>query len=263
MEPVYRPVIGLALTIFKVMGWQIRTFGEDNIPRTGPVVLASNHVGYLDFVFIGYTARKRGRLVRFMAKKEVFDHRISGPLMRGMKHIPVDRYARARAAIDETVEVLRRGEAVGMFPEGTISRSFVPRTGKTGAARMAMESGALLIPCAVWGTQRILTKDRPKNFERKVAMDVHIGAPIDYEGREATDVTESLMKEITVLVDQAQDAYPQKPKSAADSWWLPAHLGGGAPTVEEADAKAARDLEARRARIERDRPRDGEAGEKS
>lgn len=254
MEPVYRPVIGLALTIFKVMGWQVRTFGEEHIPTSGPVVLASNHVGYLDFVFVGYAARKRGRLVRFMAKKEVFDHRISGPLMRGMKHIPVDRYAQARAAIDETVSVLRRGEAVGMFPEGTISRSFIPRAGKTGAARMAMESGALLIPCAVWGTQRILTKDRPKNFQRKVAMDVHVGPPLDYEGREAADVTESLMKEITALVEHAQDVYPQNPASAADSWWLPAHLGGSAPTVEEADALAARDLEARRARIERDRP---------
>src|SRR5918995_3639896 len=110
MEPVYRPVIGIALTLFKVMGWKIRRFGVEHIPTSGAVVLASNHVGYLDFVFVGYAARDRGRLVRFMAKKEVFDHKISGPLMRGMKHIPVDRYARASDAIDAAVTAMRRGE---------------------------------------------------------------------------------------------------------------------------------------------------------
>ncbi len=59
MEPVYKPVIGIALTTFKVMGWDIRTTGEENIPPSGPAVLACNHVGYLDFVFLGYAARKR------------------------------------------------------------------------------------------------------------------------------------------------------------------------------------------------------------
>lgn len=247
MELVYKPVIGIALGLFKVMGWRIRSFGVENVPASGPVVLASNHVGYLDFVFVGYAARERGRLVRFMAKKEVFDHRISGPLMRGMKHIPVDRYARAGDSIDLAIEYLRRGEAVGMFPEGTISRSFIPRAGKTGAARMAIQGGASLVPVAVWGTQRILTKDRPKNFERKVAIDVHIGAPVAYEAEEdPAAVTIRLMEAITELSDKAQRNYPQEPSSPADAWWLPAHLGGSAPTVEEADALARRDARARR-----------------
>jgi 1-acyl-sn-glycerol-3-phosphate acyltransferase len=249
MELVYKPVIGIALTLFKVMGWKIRTFGVGNVPSAGPVVLASNHVGYLDFVFVGYAARERGRLVRFMAKKEVFDHKISGPLMRGMKHIPVDRYARASDSVDLAVEYLKRGEAVGMFPEGTISRSFVPRAGKTGAARMAMQGGAVLVPVAVWGTQRILTKDRPKNFERKVAIEVHVGAPIAYEPSEdPAAVTIRLMASITELSDRAQRVYPQEPRSAEDAWWLPAHLGGSAPTVEEADVMARRDSALRRER---------------
>ena len=64
---------------------------SEHVPRTGGAVMAINHVGYLDFTFAGLAAQPAGRLVRFMAKKEVFDHRVSGPLMRGMKHIPVDR----------------------------------------------------------------------------------------------------------------------------------------------------------------------------
>jgi 1-acyl-sn-glycerol-3-phosphate acyltransferase len=247
MEPVYRPVIGLALGVFKAMGWHIRRFGVENIPTAGPAVLASNHIGYLDFVFVGYAARDRGRLVRFMAKKEVFDHPVAGRLMRGMKHVSVDRFARASDSIDAAVDALTRGEVVGMFPEGTISRSFVPRSGKTGAARMAMAANAPLIPCATWGTQRILTKDRPKNFERNVAMDVYIGEPIDYEPDEnPVDVTARLMEAIGVLVEKAQGNYPQQPKPG-EEWWLPAHMGGSAPTVKAADAMDERDRARRRA----------------
>lgn len=246
MEPVYRPVIAFALGVFKSMGWRVATIGGENIPESGPAVLASNHVGYLDFVFVGAAARERKRLVRFMAKKEVFDHRIAGPLMRGMKHIPVDRFGDRQRAIELGVEALRRGELVGMFPEGTISRSFVPRAGRDGATKMAIEADAPLLPCAVWGSQRILTKGRPKNFERKVAIDVHIGAPLKWEPEEAVGaVTARLMDEIGALVDRAQREYRQRPASAADSWWLPAHLGGSAPSVEEADELAARDREER------------------
>jgi 1-acyl-sn-glycerol-3-phosphate acyltransferase len=134
-----------------------------------------------------------------------------------------------------------------MFPEGTISRSFVPRDGKTGAARMAIESNAVLLPCVTWGTQRILTKDRPKNFQRKVAMDVYIGEPIDYEaGADAAEVTGRLMEAIGGLVEKAQANYPQQPAGPDDRWWLPAHMGGTAPTVAEADEKAASDRERRR-----------------
>ncbi|MDQ4144127.1 MAG: 1-acyl-sn-glycerol-3-phosphate acyltransferase [Actinomycetota bacterium] len=253
MEPVYRPVVGVALTLFKAMSWKIDVSGAHHIPTDGPAVIATNHVGYLDFVFVGYAARESKRLVRFMAKKEVFDHKISGPLMRGMKHLPVDRFGTAAEAIDVAVASLKAGEIVGMFPEGTISRSFVPRAGKTGAARMAMAAGAPLIPGAVWGSQRILTKGRPKNFERRIPISVSFGDPIDYTPvDDPIDVTKRLMASITELTDREQRTYPDKPKSSEDAWWLPAHLGGTAPTVEEADAIAAREREerARRRRAE-------------
>ena len=249
MEPVYRPVVGVALGLFKVMRWNVITSGEEHIPLQGPAVIATNHVGYLDFVFVGAAARKRGRLVRFLAKQEVFDNRISGPLMKGMKHIPVDRFGVAGRAIDLSVDALRRGEVVGMFPEGTISRSFVTAAGKTGAARMAVEANAPLIPGAVWGSQRILTKGRPKNFERKLPITVDLAPPIRYEpGQDVESVTRMLMSEIERLVEGAQKKYPDEPKDESDSWWLPAHLGGSAPTVEESIELARREREERAAR---------------
>jgi 1-acyl-sn-glycerol-3-phosphate acyltransferase len=237
------------------MRWTIVTSGAEHFPAEGGAVIATNHVGYLDFVFVGYAARERKRLVRFMAKKEVFDHRVSGPLMRGMKHIPADRFGNAGRAIELSVEACKNGEIVGMFPEGTISRSFVPRAGKTGAARIAIEAGVPLIPGAVWGTQRILTKGRPKNFERGVAMTVDIGEPVPYApGEDPGAVTTRLMERITELVQSAEKGYPQNPDRPAGEWWLPAHLGGGAPSIEEADAIATRERAERARRAGRRDP---------
>ena len=253
MEPVYRPVVGFALTLFKVMRWNIRTTGEHHVPASGPAVIATNHVGYLDFVFVGAAARKRGRLVRFLAKHEVFSHPVAGPLMRGMKHIPVDRYGRARDAIEASVEALRSGEILGMFPEGTISRSFVPADGRSGAARMAMEAGAPLIPGAVWGTQRILTKGRPKNWQRNITITVDLAAPIPYDASSDPEtVTKRLMEVIEEMVQRASVSYPEEPSGADDRWWLPAHLGGTAPTVDESRemARAEREERARRRKTE-------------
>lgn len=248
MEPVYRPVVRLALGIFKTMDWKITTKGSEHIPLDGPAVIATNHVGYLDFVFVGRAARERKRLVRFMAKKEVFDHRVSGPLMRGMKHIPVDRFGSASDSIDTATTALKAGELVGMFPEGTISRSFIPQAGKTGAARMAMAAGAPLIPSSVWGSQRILTKGRPKNFQRHVPISVSFGEPIDYSPvDDPADVTARLMAAISDLTDEAQRSYPESPLPG-EEWWLPAHLGGKAPTEEEAQALAAEEKAAREKR---------------
>lgn len=249
MEPVYRPVVGFTVSLFKVMGWKIDVTGVEHIPAEGGGVIATNHIGYLDFTFIGYGALGRGRLVRFMAKKEVFDHKISGPLMRGMKHLPVDRFGRPADALDVAVDALRRDELVGMFPEGTISRSFLPRMGKHGAATMAMTAQVPLIPSAVWGSQRILTKGRPRNWQRGVPISVAYGPPIDYEpDDDPAVVTKRLMAAIGELVERLMLTYPDEPAGDADRWWLPAHLGGTAPTVAEAEEMAAQEMARRRSK---------------
>src|SRR5687767_10105729 len=90
-EPVYRPVIAVAKGVFKALGIKFDITGTEHVPATGGAVMAINHTGYLDFTFAGLAVLPTKRLVRFMAKKEAFDHRISGPLLRGMKHIAVDR----------------------------------------------------------------------------------------------------------------------------------------------------------------------------
>src|SRR5688500_5259698 len=149
--------------MFRLLDMKIRIDGADRIPRSGGAVLVSNHISYLDFIFAGLAANPAGRLVRFMAKKEVFDHRISGPLMRGMHHIPVDRAAGA-AAFGAALKALRGGEVVGVFAEATISRSFTVKEIKNGAVRMAVGAKVPMIPVSLWGTQRLWTKGRPRNL---------------------------------------------------------------------------------------------------
>lgn len=240
-EPVYPIVIRLARGLQLAMGWKVIVRGAENLPESGPAILAINHAGYLDFVFSAWACVfERKRWVRFLAKKEIFDHRLAGPLMRGMKHIPVDRKRDPARALDLAIESLSRGEVVGTFPEATINRSFVPAKGKTGTVRMAQTAGAEIIPVAVWGSHRILTKGRRRNFQRGVAVLVNIGKPLEYgAGEDPRQVTDRLMDAIRMLLEEAQREYPQKPADDTDRWWLPAHLGGTAPTPEEVAAQAA------------------------
>jgi 1-acyl-sn-glycerol-3-phosphate acyltransferase len=230
----------------------VRVTGAEHVPAEGPGVVATNHVGYLDFVFAGYGVREQGRRrLRFVAKREIFDNRYAGPLMRGMRHIPVDRGGDTGRAMAEVERALVEGDLVGMFPEGTISRSFVPLRGRPGAARMAIEAGAPLIPGAVWGTQRIYTKGGSFRATRGNVITVAFGPPIAYEaGEDPAAVTERLMAAIGELVDRAQREYPQVPAGPDDAWWQPAHLGGSAPTPAEAERLAREEAEQRRRRHE-------------
>ena len=227
-DRVYPPVIAAAKLMFKVLDLRLTVEGAHHVPRTGGAVLASNHVSYLDFIFAGYGARPSGRLTRFMAKHEIFANKIAGPLMRGMHHIPVDRSA-GQASYQQALSALRTGEVVGIFPEATISRSFTVKDIKSGANRLAHEAGVPLIPVALWGTQRLWTKGRPKDLtQRHVPITILIGEPFEPSPGDSGDGL--LRKRMQDLLDTAQAAYPNEP----GAWWAPAHLGGTAPTPEEA-----------------------------
>ena len=237
MELVYPPVVALAKTMFRALDMKIEIDGAEHIPSSGGAVLASNHVSYLDFIFCGLGAQPAKRLVRFMAKKSVFDHRISGPLMRGMRHIPVDRDAGAgsfRAAAD----ALKRGEVVGVFPEATISESFTVKELKSGAVRLARTAKVPLIPMAVWGPHRLWTKGHKKDLtKRHVPVLIKIGEALEMpKGTSPDALTAALKDRLSDLLDAAQRSYPEKPSGPDDNWWLPAHMGGTAPLPESAAA---------------------------
>jgi 1-acyl-sn-glycerol-3-phosphate acyltransferase len=251
-ERVYPPVIRTALGLFRLFDFQFTVEGAEHVPDVGGAILASNHVSYLDFMFVGLAAYPKRRYVRFMAKKSVFDHRLSGPLMRAMHHIPVDREA-GLAAYGAAVDALNAGELVGVFPESTISRAFMPRALKTGAARMALASGAPLLPVIVWGGQRVWTTGRKPRLQRHVPIVVKVGDPIEVTGAESpAALTAVLYERLTKLAEEVQAGYPA-PASEAESWWQPAYLGGSAPTLEAAGAIEAAAIEARRNRKRRHR----------
>jgi 1-acyl-sn-glycerol-3-phosphate acyltransferase len=228
----YPPVITVARAAFKAMNLTFQTTGSTNIPTSGGAVIAFNHISYVDFVFGGFAARPSRRLVRFMAKRELFDHRISGPLMRSLHHINVDRAAGA-ASYRTALEYLKAGEVVGVFPEATISRSFELKEFKSGATRLAASAKVPVVPVILWGTQRMYTKDHPRDFSRGQTVALTVGTPIHPTNRDHAAALDELHSTMATMLDQTIRAYPEMPQGA---WWLPRSYGGSAPTPEEAAA---------------------------
>ena len=224
---VYPPVIVVIKTLWKYLGLKFDFSGEENIPRKGGAILAINHVSYLDFAITGTAALPAGRLVRFMAKKEIFDHKVAGPLMRGMHHINVDR-SNGSASFVAALRALKSGEIIGIFPEGTTSTSFEIKELKSGAVRLAMGGGVPIIPTIIWGSQRIWTKGIRRNLKRNnFPVTVMFGEPIFYE--RGADVEKSelhLRQSLLAMLYQVQENYPD---SHVGQRWAPARLGGTAP----------------------------------
>ena len=247
MEPVYGTVIQLARLFWRLQGLTFTVTGVENLPVTGGAVVAINHTSYFDFTFAGLPAYKqhRGRKVRFMAKKEVFDHKITGPLMRSLRHIEVDRDS-GSASFEQACLRLKEGELVGVYPEATISRSFEIKQFKSGAARMAIAADVPIVPHIVWGAQRIWTKGHPKKMWRpKVPISVAVGEPIP-PTLPATELTALLHSRMQHLLERVQDSYGPHPPG---EFWVPHRLGGGAPSLAEAnrmDAEEAAEKAARR-----------------
>jgi 1-acyl-sn-glycerol-3-phosphate acyltransferase len=231
-------------------GWRalrldVRSIGHRHIPTSGPVILASNHIGYLDFCFVALAPPRPRRRVRFLARHDIFAGRVVGGAMRAMRQIPVDVHGDPTVAFAAAEEALGRGEVVGVHPEGTISPSFVPRRGRTGTVRLAQRTGAPVVPVAVWGSQRLLTKWQPKRLRPGACVTVRYGAPFHPVGTPA-EATADLMARIGQLLALEQASYPQQPRDDDDRWWLPAHLGGSAPTPQQAEERLAEQAAARR-----------------
>ena len=226
-ELVYPPVIGAIKLFWKYLGLKFDFEGVENIPLEGGAVLSINHIGYLDFALTGTAALPAGRYVRFMAKKEIFDNKLAGPLMRGMHHICVDRSS-GTASFVAALRALRSGEIIGIFPEGTISVSFEIKELKTGAVRLAMGAGVPVIPTIVWGSQRIWTKKVKRNLRRnKFPITVAFGAPLYFDKQSDVDAGEKLLRETMIsMLHEVQAKYPD---SHEGQRWAPVRLGGIAP----------------------------------
>ena len=235
-DRTYRVVRRLVAGFFRLLGLRITVHGAEHLPAAGPAVIASNHIGFLDFTFIGYAARERGRLVRFMSKLSTFESRLSARLMRAMRHVPVDRWSGAMA-YRQARRLLDEGDVVGVFPEATISRSWLVKGLKPGAAGLAISRSVPLVPAVVWGSQRIMTVDGHRSLRRGKAVTILLGEPLHpAAGETIAGLTERLRGAMAELLDQAIDTYPDAPRSEADRWWLPHDRGGTAPPPEVAAA---------------------------
>lgn len=224
---VYPPVVVAIKLFWKYLGLRFDFQGVHHIRRDGGAILSINHVGYLDFALTGTAALPTGRYVRFMAKKEVFDNKLAGPLMRGMHHICVDRNS-GSASFAAALRALRAGEVVGIFPEGTISVSFEIKELKSGAVRLAMAAGVPVIPTIVWGSQRVWTKKVKRNLRReKIPIIVEFGEPLYFDKQSDVKASESLLRETMIaMLHQVQQKYPD---SHQGQRWAPLRLGGSAP----------------------------------
>lgn len=233
-DRTYRIVVRLARVLFAALGLRIRVRGAANLPAHGAAVLASNHVSFLDFLFVGLVGVQRGRFVRFLAKESLFTMPIVGPLMRSMGHIPVDR-GHGEVALRRAVRDAARGEIVGVFPEATISRSWTLRTFKPGAAAIAARCQVPLVPVVVWGGQRVLTVGGRSSLRRGRAVTIVVGSPLRPRVDDDPYAVSSALREATDrLLDEAMAMHPDRPRHDDDRWWLPASHGGTAPTPSAA-----------------------------
>jgi 1-acyl-sn-glycerol-3-phosphate acyltransferase len=224
---VYPPVIVLIKSFWKYLGLNFDFQGQENVPLKGGAILAINHTSYFDFALAGTAALPAKRYVRFMAKKEIFENKIAGPLMRGMHHINVDR-SNGSASFVAALRSLKEGEIIGIFPEGTISTSFEIKGLKSGAVRLAIGAGVPVIPTIVWGGQRIYTKGVKPNFKRnKTPISVSFGEPIFYSRETDVEVAEAHLRDVMIeMLHKVQEKYPD---SHLGQRWAPVRLGGTAP----------------------------------
>ncbi len=160
--------------------------GIEHVPRRGPVIVAANHRSYFDVVAVGLTVLEAGRHPRALAKKELFDAPVVGPLMAAAGAIRVDRQGDPSAALAEAEQALHAGECLVVMPQGTIPRGeafFDPHlSGRTGVARLAAATGAPVVPLGVWGSEAVWPRSsrlpRVANVAHPPTVRVRVGPPV-------------------------------------------------------------------------------------
>ena len=194
---------------------------QDKLPRTGGAVFVINHVSNLDPIVFGQFVAYAGRYPRYLGKASVFRVPVIGRIITACGQIPVERgSADAGGALAAAIQAVRSGRAVTIFPEGTITLDpdLWPMTGKTGAARVALETGAPVVPVGEWGGQDILGAKQlhlPRLFPRSIWR-LKVGDPVDLDDLRSQPVTPAVLREatrrimaaITVLVGDLRGEVP-------------------------------------------------------
>ena len=175
--------------------------GAENLPAEGGFVVATNHVSHVDPLTFAHFLYDNGKLPRFLGKEGLFRLFFVGQVLRGAKQIPVYREsADASRAFSAAVAAVRAGECVGIYPEATLTRDpdLWPMVGKTGAARVALETGAPVIPIAQWGPQQLLPPYAKKpHLLPRPTMHVWAGPPVDLDDVRDRPVDAVLLREVT------------------------------------------------------------------
>lgn len=233
-ELVYRVANGLGRAALSALDLDLVVHGAEHVPRSGPAVLAATHVSFLDFVVLEKAAVAQGRLVRFLTQVQAWRYAPVAWAMDRMRHVPVDRAAPAAAYLAAR-RLLREGEVVGVFPEAGISHAFTVRALMPGAVALARETGAPLLPAAVWGPQQVTSVGDPTRFPdlaRGRPADVWVGPPIDPALLEDVEAgTDALGHELTRMLEALQRLPRHRPRPGEQDDRYPAHLGGRAPDV--------------------------------
>jgi 1-acyl-sn-glycerol-3-phosphate acyltransferase len=205
---------------FLVLFTRFRVGGAGNLPKTGGMLVASNHLSFADPATVTSFCLEAGRVPRYLAKASLWDVPLLGTVMRSGKHIPVHRGApTASGAYRDAVAAVWAGECVVVFPEATFTNDpgHWPMKGKTGIARIALETGAPVIPLANWGTHHLLPLAAwfPRGFPRKT-VDLIAGPSVDLSDLEGPnpsrevleEATARIMTAVTVLLGQARRESP-------------------------------------------------------
>lgn len=234
----YRIVAALVFGAMRLCRWRIHIRGVEHLPRTGGFVIAANHQSAIDAFIVAKAAyRLRKQPVYILVKHSLFTLPIVGRMFRASGNIPVDR-SRGADAYAKARQVLADGGIILVFPEQTISPSFDLLKFKGGAVRLAADTSVPLIPAASFGSHRFQTLGRrPKLlFRLPVCVAYAPALPIDPDVP-AEETVNRLHDTVHGLYDTLMRSYPGG--LPAGAWWVPARLGGGAPT--HADALAWRD----------------------
>ena len=220
--------------------------GEENLPTEGGFLLVSNHLSNVDPLCLCWYFMKRNTAVRFLAKKSMFSVPVFGWIIKGMGLIPVNRDSNPSAVLAPTREALTAGEVVGIYPEGTLTRDpdQWPMEFKSGAARLALDTGVTVIPLSQWGPQDIMAPYNAKGMDMRPGRRIsyHFGAPVDLSdligpaGSEDHDAVNAATARILQAVREGVGQLRGLP--VPDTVWDPATQAG--PWWEEEQAKAAK-----------------------